>query len=176
MPRMTINFKELAMIRSVRILFTMLAAIVLAGLTVQAQSSNVSYQLHQPISQTVTDVCMPGSPTVTLGGEYFFEYYFQQQPNGDTHLHWTSHYNISGVENGIRYVSTDQQTSDLKADPDGFPPQPTSDFHTTDKFKLIAQGPYPKETIQSFLHIKVSSNNTVTVNQDQSPVVKCSGK
>jgi hypothetical protein len=169
------KFKEFAMSKIGKILLTM-TAFVLVALPLHAQSSNVSYQLHQPISQTITDVCMPGTPTITLSGEYFFEYSFQQQPNGDTHLHWTSHYNITGVEYGINYVSTDQQTYDLKADPDGFPPQPTSDFHTTDKFKLIAQGPYPKETIQSFLHIRVNAQNVVTLNQDQGLIVKCQGK
>jgi hypothetical protein len=147
-----------------------------AGLAAQAQTSVTSYQVHQAISQTLIDMCVPGNPAITLSGEYFFEYFFQQQPNGDTHLHWTSHYNINGVENGVKYIGTDQQTYDLKADPDGFPPQPTSDFHTTDKFKLIAQGPYPKEVIQSFLHVRVNASNVVTVNQDQGPVVKCQGK
>ena len=163
------------MIQFVKVSLAMVLLAVLAAIPVQAQTSNVSYQLHQPISQTITDVCMPGNPTITLSGEYFFEYHFEQQPNGDTHLHWTSHYNITGVEYGIKYVSTDQQDYDLKTDPDGFPPQPTSDFHTSDKFKLIAQGPYPKETIQSFLHIKVNPNNVVTVNLDNGPIVKCNG-
>ena len=153
------------------------ALTLLLGLVAQAQTANTSYQIHQPISQTITDVCMPGTPTITLSGELFSEYHFEQQSNGDTHLHWTSHYNIKGTEAGINYVSTDQQTYDLKMDPDGsFPPVPTSDFHTSDKFKLIAQGPYPKETIQSFLHIKVNAQNVVTVDQEKDPVVKCQGK
>jgi hypothetical protein len=157
-----------------KVMLVMTASLLLA-LPLYAQTSNVSYQLHQPISQTIMDVCMPGSPTVTLSGEYFMEYSFQQQPNGDTHTHWTSHYNIMGTEGGINYVSTDQQTYDLKADPDGFPPQPTSDFHTTDKFKLIAQGPYPKETIQAFLHVRVSPQSVI-VTQEKDPIVKCQGK
>jgi len=152
-------------------------ASLLVAVPLHAQTSNVSYQLHQPLSQTITDVCMTGNPIITLSGEYFMEYSFQQQPNGDTHLHWTSHYNLTGTELGINYVSTDQQTYDLKMDPDGsFPPVPTSDFHTSDKFHLIAQGPYPKETIQSFLHVRVNAQNVVTVNQDQGPIVKCQGK
>ena len=169
------QFKEFAMRKIGKVLLAM-TALMLVALPLHAQSSNVSYQLHQPISQTLTDVCMPGTPTITLSGEMFFEYSFQQHPNGDTHLHWISHYNITGVENGIKYVSTDQQTFELKTDPDGLPPQPTSDFHTSDKFHLIAQGPYPKEIIQSFLHIKVNASGVVTVNQDQGPVVKCQGK
>lgn len=164
------------MCKIMRALLGVMALGLVAGLAAQGQTSNTSYQIHQPISQSIADVCMPGNPTITLTGEYFFEYHFEQQPNGDTHTHWTSHYNITGMEAGIKYVSTDQQTYDVKADPDGFPPQPTSDFHTTDKFKLIAQGPYPKETIQSFLHIKVNANNVVTVDQDQGPIVKCQGK
>ena len=168
------HFKEFAM-EQMRILLAV--AVVSAATVTQAQTSVTSYQLHQPITQTITDVCMPGNPPITLRGEYFYEYHFQQQPNGDTHLHWTSHYNITGTEGGIQYFSTDQQTYDLKMDPDGtFPPVPTSDFHTTDKFKLIAQGPYPKETIQSFQHMKVNAQNVVTVDQEKPSVVKCQGK
>jgi hypothetical protein len=170
------RLKEFAMRKLMRVLFGSATLVMFAGLSAQAQTSVTSYQVHYPISQTLTDVCMTGSPTITLSGEYFFEYFFQQQANGDTHLHWTSHYNITGVEDGIQYIGTDQQKYDLKADPDGFPPQPTSDFHTTDKFKLIAQGPYPKETIQSFLHVKVNAGNVVTVNQEKAPIVKCQGK
>ena len=165
------------MLKIMKMLVGLSVLILLAGLSAQAQTANTSYQLHQPITQTIVDPCVPGNPTITLSGEYFYEYHFQQQPNGDTHLHWTSHYNLKGTEAGINYVSTDQQTYDLKMDPDGtFPPVPTSDFHTTDKFKLIAQGPYPKETIQSFQHIKVNAQNVITVNQDKDPVVKCQGK
>jgi hypothetical protein len=168
------NLKELAMIQFVKIFSVITVLTVLAALPAQAQTSNVSYQLHQPITQTLTDTCT--GQTVTLSGEYFYEYHFEQQPNGDTHVHWTSHYNLTGVEAGVKYVSTDQQNSDLKMDPDGtFPPVPTSDFHTSDKFKLIAQGPYPKMTMQSFLHVKVDANDNVVVNQDGAPVVKCSG-
>src|SRR5215469_18873438 len=171
------TLKESAMIPSMKTMFLFVAFVGLAVLSVQAQTSNVSYQLHQSITQTITDVCMAGNPVITLSGEYFYEYHFELQPNGDSHLHWTSHYNITGVENGITFVSTDQQSYDLKMDPDGsFPPVPTSDFHTSDKFKLIAQGPYPKETIQSFLHVKVNANNVVTVDQEKAPIVKCQGK
>jgi hypothetical protein len=170
------NIKEFAMGKVMKVVVGSVALALLTGLSTEAQTSNTSYQLHQPISQTLTDVCVPGNPTITLSGEYFYEYHFELQPNGDTHLHWTSHYNITGIENGIKYVSTDQQTYDIKADPDGFPPQPTSDFHTSDKFKLIAQGPYPKETIQSFLHVKVNAANQVTVDQEKAPVTKCQGK
>src|SRR5215469_2366625 len=169
------TLKESAMIPSMKTMFLFVAFVGLAVLSVQAQTSNVSYQLHQSITQTITDVCMAGNPVITLSGEYFYEYHFEQQPNGDTHLHWTSHYNITGVENGITFVSTDQQTYDLKMDPDGFPPQPTSDFHTSDKSKLIAQGPYPKMTIQAFVHVKVDANNNIVVNEDKPPIVKCSG-
>ena len=164
------------MIRFIKTISAMMAFALLTVLSTQGQTSNVSYQFHQPITQTLTDTCMPGSPIVTLSGDLFYEYSFQQQPNGDTHLHWTSHYNLTGVENGIKFVSTDQQTYDLKMDPDGtFPPVPTSDFHTSDKFKLIAQGPYPKMAIQSFTHVKVNANNQIVVDQEHDPVVKCSG-
>jgi hypothetical protein len=74
-----------------------------------------------------------------------------------------------------RAMGKDQQKYDLKTDPDGFPPQPTSDFHTSDKFKLIAQGKAPDMTIQSFQHIRIDKNNNVVADQEKSPVVKCSG-
>ena len=167
------HFKEFAM-GQMKVLMAV-AGVVCAVSIAQAQTSVTSYQVHYPITQTLTDTCMPGSPTVTLTGEYFFEYFMAQQPNGDTHTHWTSHYNLTGVENGITYVGKDQQTYDLKADPDGFPPQPTSDFHTTDKFKLIAQGPYPKMTVQSFMHIRVNAQN-VSITQEKDPVTRCQGK
>jgi len=162
------------MIQVVKMFLAMVALVAVSVLPSQAQTSNVSYQYHQPLTQTLTDTCT--NQTVTLSGEYFYEYHFEQQPNGDTHLHWTSHFNLTGVEAGVKYVSTDQQNYDLKMDPDGtFPPVPTSDFHISDKFKLIAQGPYPKMTMQSFLHVKVDANNNIVVNQDKPPVVKCSG-
>jgi hypothetical protein len=169
------TYKGFGMSKMIKVL---LGNAVLVGLVLPAgaQAPIQSFQFHQPLTQTITDTCITGNPSVTLSGEIFFEYFFQQQPNGDTHMHMTSHYNITGVENGIKYVSTDHQTSDLKTDPDGFPPQPTSDFHTSDKFKLIAQGPYPKMTVQSFMHVRVNASGQITVNQDQGPIVKCQGK
>jgi hypothetical protein len=169
------NLKEFAM-SGIKKVWLGIAVVVLVPCFAPAQNSITSYQYHYPLTQTFTDVCMPGSPTITLSGEYFFEYFMDTRPNGDTHTHWTSHYNVTGVENGISFIGNDQQTYDLKADPDGFPPQPTSDFHTSDKFKLIAQGPYPKMTVQSFLHIRVNAANQVRVDQEKGPVTKCQGK
>jgi len=135
--------------------------------------TNTKYEIHQPLTQTILDACT--NVSVDLSGEYFYEYHFVQMANGDTHLHWTSHYNLVGTENGIKYIGKDQQNYDMKSDPDGFPPQPTSDFHTSDKFKLIAQGKAPDMTMQSFQHVKVDKNGNVVVDQDKPPVVKCTG-
>jgi len=137
--------------------------------------STVNYNLHNPISQTVTNSCTSPATTVNLGGEFFFEFHCETKANGDLHEHWTSHYNLTGTDsNGIKYIGKDQQNYDLKLDPDGtFPPVPTSDFRTSDKFKLIAQGPTPDMIMTQKLHIKVDANNNVTVEKDGAPVVKC---
>jgi hypothetical protein len=139
-------------------------------------NSTQNFTLHQPISQTLTNSCVSPAAMVTLGGEFFFEFHCETKANGDFHEHWTSHYNLTGVDtNGIKYVGKDQQNYDLKMDPDGtFPPVPTSDFRTSDKFKLIAQGPTPDMTMTQNLHIKVDANNNVTVQKDGNPVIKCS--
>ena len=167
---------------------------VLAALPASAQSctpsttkSRVTYSLHNPITQTLYDVCTqrPGydpvvnpdpDAYVTLSGEFFYEYSCVTRPNGDYHVEWTSHYNLTGVKNGIRYVGKDTQTYDMKMDPDGtFPPVPTSDLRTSDKFKLIAQGPTPDMTMTQKLHIRVNANNVVTVDKEGPPVIKCTG-
>ena len=71
-------------------------------------------------------------------------------------------------------MGKDQQNYDLKLDPDGtFLPVPTSDFKTSDKFKLIAQGPTPDMIMTQKLHIKVDANNNVTVEKDGPAVIKC---
>ena len=140
-------------------------------------NSTVNFTFHQPISQTITNTCASSNPSVTLGGEFFFEFHCETKANGDFHEHWTSHYNLTGVDNttGVKYVGKDQQSLDLKMDPDGtFPPVPTSDFRTSDKFKLIAQGPTPDLTMTQNLHVKVDANNNVTVVQQGNPVIKCS--
>jgi hypothetical protein len=140
-------------------------------------NSNVNYTLHQPISQPVTNSCISPAMSLVLGGEFFFEYHCETKANGDLHEHWTSHYNLTGVDpvTGVKYVGKDQQNYDLKLDPDGtFPPVPTSDFRTNDKFKLIAQGPTPDMTMTQKLHIKVDANNNVKVEKDGDPVIKCS--
>ena len=146
------------------------------GCAAPDSKSNVNYTLHQPISQTLTNTCTIPATTVTLGGEFFFEFHCETKANGDFHEHWTSHYNLTGTDsNGIKYVGKDQQNYDLKMDPDGtFPPVPTSDFRTSDKFKLIAQGPTPDMTMTQKLHVKVDANNNVTVQQDGNLVPKCS--
>lgn len=165
---------------------------VLAALPASAQScsssttaSSVTFNLHQPITQTLYDVCTqrPGYDPVnhpdpnsqlTLGGEFFYEWSCQSKPNGDYHLQLTSHYNLTGTENGIKYIGKDTQHYDLKMDPDGtFPPVPTSDFRTSDKFKLIAQGPTPDMTMTQQTHIRVDANNNIKVDQQGSPVIKC---
>ena len=146
------------------------------GCNAPGSNSTVNYTLHQPISQTLTNVCTNPATTVTLGGEFFFEYHCETKANGDLHEHWTSHYNLTGTDsNGIKYVGKDQQSYDTKLDPDGtFPPVPTSDLKTSDKFKLIAQGPTPDMTITQQLHIKVDANNNVKVDQVGVPTIKCS--
>jgi hypothetical protein len=150
------------------------------GCAAPGSNSTVNYTLHQPISQTVNNTCAattanPSGPSVILGGEFFFEYHCETKANGDLHEHWTSHYNLTGVDQttGIKYVGKDTQSSDIKMDPDGFPPQPTSDFQTNDKFKLIAQGPTPDMTMTQRLHIKVDANNNTTVEKVGNPVIKC---
>jgi hypothetical protein len=145
------------------------------GCSAPGSKSTVNYTLHNPISQPVTNTCTSPPTTVTLGGEYFYEYHCETKANGDLHEHWTSHYNVTGTDsNGVKYVGKDTQTSDIKLDPDGtFPPVPTSDFRTSDKFKLIAQGPTPDMIMTQKLHIKVDANNNVTVEKDGDPVVKC---
>lgn len=147
------------------------------GCAAPGANSTVNFTLHQPISQTLTNSCVSPPATVNLGGELFFEFHCETKANGDFHEHWTSHYNLTGVDtaSGVKYVGKDQQNYDLKMDPDGtFPPVPTSDFRTSDKFKLIAQGPTPDLTMTQNLHVKVDANNNVTVKQDGSPVIKCS--
>jgi hypothetical protein len=138
-------------------------------------NSNVNYTQHQPISQTLTNSCVSPAAIVTLGGEFFFEYHCETKANGDLHEHWTTHYNLTGTDllTGVKYVGKDSQHSDVKMDPDGFPPQPTADFRTADKFKLIAQGPTPDLTMTQQFHIKVDVNNNPTVEKDGNPVIKC---
>jgi len=144
------------------------------GCAAPGSNSNVNFTLHQPISQTLTNTCTSPATTVTLGGEFFFEFHCETKANGDFHEHWTSHYNVTGTATGIKYVGKDTQNYDLKMDPDGtFPPVPTSDFRTNDKFKLIAQGPTPDLTMTQQFHIKVDVNNNPTVEKDGNPVIKC---
>jgi hypothetical protein len=181
---------------SKRLTFSLGLAIIalLAALPATAQSctpsttkSRVTYSLHNPVTQTLYDVCTqrPGYDPVnnpdpyaqiTLSGEFFYEYSCVTKPNGDYHVEWTSHYNLTGVKNGVKYVGKDTQTYDLKMDPDGsFPPVPTSDFRTTDSFRLIAQGPTPDEIMTQKTHVKVNAAGVVTVDQEGPPVVKCVG-
>jgi hypothetical protein len=138
-------------------------------------TSTVNYTLHNPVSQTVTNSCTSPATTVNLGGEFFFEFHCEAKANGDLHEHWTSHYNVTGTDsNSVKYVGNDQQSYDLKLDPDGtFPPVPTSDLRTSDKFKLIAQGPTPDMIMTQKLHITVDANNNVTVVKDGPAVIKC---
>jgi hypothetical protein len=145
------------------------------GCAAPGSNSNVNFTFHQPISQTLTNSCTSPATAVTLGGEFFFEFHCETKANGDFHEHWTSHYNVTGTDSaGIKYVGKDTQNYDLKMDPDGtFPPVPTSDFRTNDKFKLIAQGPTPDLTMTQKLHTKVDANNNVTVEKEGNPVVKC---
>jgi hypothetical protein len=150
------------------------------GCSAVGSNTNVNYTLHQPVSETVNNSCAattanPSGPVVTLGGEYFFEYHCETKANGDLHVHWTSHYNLTGQDSsGVKYVGKDQQNYDLKLDPDGiFPPVPTSDFRTSDKFKLKAQGPTPDLTMTQKLHIKVDANGNATVDKEGEPVTKC---
>jgi hypothetical protein len=165
----------------------------------QCPGSAVSYKYHQAISQKVYNFCaaranlgfdnyslsetdpLPSNPDpnalVTLSGEYFFEQSFDQKPNGDCHVHWTAHYNLSGQNaQGINYVGKDQQNYDLKLDPDGTG-APTSDFMTSDKFKLIAQGPMPDVTMMQKLHVRVSVDKNGNVNtnvlKSGNPIFKC---
>jgi len=160
---------------------------VVAGVPASAQNtygcnapdsnSTVNYTLHQPVTQVLTNTCTNPATTITLGGEFFFEYHCETKANGDLHEHWTSHYNLTGMDsNGVKYVGKDQQNYEVKLDPDGtFPPVPTSDFRTSDKFKLISQGPTPNITMTQTLHIRVDANNNATVDQEGPPVIKCTG-
>jgi hypothetical protein len=150
------------------------------GCAAAGSNSNVNFTLHQPVSETVINTCAattanPSGPVVTLGGELFLEYHCETKANGDLHEHFTSHYNMTGQDSsGVKYVGKDQQNYDLKLDPDGsFPPVPTSDTRTSDKFKLKAQGPTPDLTMTWNLHVKIDANNNITVQKDGQPVIKC---
>lgn len=168
-------------------MIAVLAALPAAGQSCASStsSSTVTLNFHNPITQTLYDVCTqrPGYDPVnnpdpnsqlTLGGEFFYEWSCQTRPNGDYHMHWTSHYNLTGTKNGIKYIGKDTQQYDLKMDPDGtFPPVPTSDFWTSDRFKLIAQGPTPDEIMTQRTHVRVNAQGTVTVDQVGAPVIKC---
>ena len=114
-----------------KVLFGLALMVLLAASAAYAQScgvagsnSTVNYTLHQPITQVLTNVCTNPATTVILGGEFFFEFHCESKANGDLHEHWTSHYNLTGTDsNGIKYVGKDQQSYELKLDPDGtFPP------------------------------------------------------
>jgi hypothetical protein len=178
-----------------------LLLVLLAGVPCWAQcpGSAISYKYQQPITQMVYNFCaarsslgfdsyplsetdpLPSNPDpnalVTLSGGYFFEQSFEPKPNGDCHVHWTSHYNLTGqTAQGINYVGKDQQNYDLKLDPDSTG-APTSDFMTSDKFKLIAQGPTPDVTMIQKLHVRVSVDKNGNVNtniqKNGNPVFKC---
>src|SRR5205823_4150500 len=137
--------KQVLAVRGLLILSLLFSARVYAadssGCGAVDSKTNVNYTLHQPISQTVTNTCTSPAMTVTLGGEFFYEFHCETKANGDLHEHWTSHYTLTGLDqSGVKYVGKDEQHYDYKLDPDGtFPPVPTSDFRTSDKFKLKAQ-------------------------------------
>jgi hypothetical protein len=78
---------------------------VLVAVPASAQScgapgskSTVNHTLHQPISQTLTNVCTSQPTTVNLGGELFLEFHCETKANGDLHEHWTSHYNLDRLK------------------------------------------------------------------------------
>ena len=156
--------------------------------TSSATNSNVSYNIHYPVTQTIYDVCTarPGydnvangtnpdpNAVITLGGEFYYEWHCTTESNGDYHVHWTSHYNLKGTENGVNYIGKDTQNGNFKMDPDGtFPPVQTSDFTTSDKFKLIAQGPTPDMVMTQKTHVRVNASGKAVVDQQGPPVIKC---
>jgi len=115
-------------------------------------NSNVNYNLHQPVSETLNNSCAATTAIrrarLSLWAGVLLRVPLRDEANGDLHEHWTSHYNLTGQDaNGIKYVGKDEQHYDYKLDPDGtFPPcQPLISGPPT--VKLKAQGPTPDLTI-----------------------------
>ncbi len=132
-----------------------------------------NFQLHQAITETLT-TC--GNQQLPVGGEYLYEWHCAVQPNGDTHVHWISHYNLTGTDaNGINYQGSDQQGYELKMDPDAsFPPAPTASFRSSDRFRLDALSPgVPSMKMTQQLSIAVDANGNAVIQRNGNPVLTC---
>jgi hypothetical protein len=133
------------------------------------QSQNVHYTLHYPVvDQPYTNQC--NGEAVNMNGEEVYDYRFWQDSDGDsTFFEIKSNLTLTGVGSvsGAKYVATDSQlyltrTHDI-----------ASNFTTSEKIKMIAQGPTPDMLLTQRTHVVVDKRGNILVDKVGAPVVKC---
>jgi hypothetical protein len=93
-----------------------------------------------------------------------YEYFSSTEADGDhTHFHITSNTQLSGVgqTTGAKYVgknSTNYQTVTKESS--------ASDFTSTEKTRLVAQGPTPDMMLRQNVHVVIDSKGNIHANTD----------
>ena len=151
----------------------LVAVVVCAPVAFGQSASNISYTLHVPITNQqyfnqCTSPALPNGEAVTMNGEMLYDYHFSMDGDG-MHLHWSSTTNLTGVGSisGAKYVGKDNQQYNLRTE------DFAQDWTTSEKTKLIAQGPTPNMMLTQRLHFKTDKNGNATVSKDGEPVIKC---
>jgi hypothetical protein len=143
----------------IRSAFSLLPILVLsAGITAVAQTSTVHYSYDQPVSnQAYTNDC--NGEMVMMNGTMHFEYFYSTDADSDhTDYHITSSTKLTGVgvTTGAQYMgnnSTNYHTVTHGA--------VASDFSSTEKTRLVAQGSTPDMTLRQTVHVVVDPHGNI---------------
>ena len=118
---------------------------------------------------------------VALAGSTTTVYHYEIDPDGDhLHLKTTSHSEWTGMGScsGVKYVEKDDYNNDYKLKANGAGTMVKTDFLTSDKMKLVSQGPLPNMTVVTRTHTIVDEKGNVTIvktfpNAQGQPTTKC---
>ena len=127
------------------------------------QTSVTKYSLDQPVTnQEYYKVCT--NEVVLMNGTMHFEYFFSVDADGTTvHYHINSNTRLAGVGkiSGAKYVGSNSTNYQTITTGSG-----ASDFSSSEKIRLIAQGATPDMMLRQNIHVVVDSRGNIRANAD----------
>ena len=142
-------------------------AILFAAASIPAQQSVTKYTLDQPVTnQPYLNQC--NGETVMMNGTMHFEYFFSTDADGDkTDYHVTSMTQLTGVgqTTGATYVAKNSNSYHTVTKESS-----ASDFTSTEKTRLVAQGPTPDMILRQRVHVVVDGKGNIHADTDTQTV------
>lgn len=147
--------------------FLATAVLFLPAPLLMAQTSVTKYSLDVPVTnQTYYNDC--NNEMVVMNGTMHFEYYFSTDADGSTtRYHMSSNTKLSGIGqiSGAQYVGSNSSNYQTATRGTG-----ASNFSSTEKTRLVAQGPTPDMVLRQNIHMVVDASGHINASADSQKI------